>query len=754
MKVKILWQVLKVLLEAMKHEYKTSELFNPVPSDSLTDYYFLTNRKKEEKNPISTIGWALQQTFPEQNIAEKSVYNYVHIPASKQRDQFFMLEKRYPAIFFNYIGFNSFPAFLNWCEKENKLNTVILDEQRSLLHQYKEQKFQYYFCYFPVKKQIVQAIATFKNWQTLQLNYIDFQQKAVQLKGKVETKKKQLYIALSRDYQVGLKQDQSVTFLSLSNIDYTSEQPTLLQGTYAGVNNIGQPIAGKIIFEKITEAIAKTASPRFVTNKYQQLLQQNLIIQKTDTFSPRLNPLNPDNRQKQLNKLSGIYKGYICISKEKKDNYPTIVEAISIFRPDGSVECKGYSNIYYNGHIDLFSGGGYAKLATFTEDGAHQFTYLLELKYTDDKVAHMEGVYVGSFKSKLVSGREYFEKLYEYSEENELLINNKLTEYYWADFVNTRPSFCQKLQKYFVKNDQFTLLRQLSSPLASRLQQKRITGVFELYFFSSAKTIRKYILKIDGAANKVWLKTNNNPSNEGTLFIADNYLFLRLQALRESKEYLTQLITFIGNENDKPKLKRLEGIIAGLSDDEHTQRPVSLRCVLIRTKVKFEWASPEQISLGSPAFEQLNKGKLLPDLGYYLSGTNHNFIETHPTTNFQNLRILKNKDIFNKPTHSHAIAMFKAACFTATQINEFIDEDSTIEENQLNQLIEEFLSLVQDAVMHGFGYLPEHIEFLNREKQKSLHKFARAFTVENSTLQIDLCKIYRALPVFSPSMTS
>lgn len=753
MKVKVLWQTLKVLLETMKAQYQNSERFNPVSVDSVTDYYFLASREKNEKNPMSTIGWDLQQTFPEQNIAEKSVYNYVYLPASKQRDQFFKLEKRYPAVFFKYIGCSDFSSFLDWCEQEDKLDSAILQEQRALLYQYKDQKNQYYFCYFPINRQIVQAVAIFKNWQTLQLTYLDFQQEEVALKGKVETKKKQLYVALSRDYQVGLKQDRSVTFLSLANSDYTSKQPTLLQGTYAGISIAGHPIAGKIVFEKITETVAKTASPKFINNRYTELLQQNLTVNQPNLFTPVQQGLSGDNRQKQLKKLAGIYKGYISILKNQKDQQPTIVEAISIIRPDGSVDCKGYSNIYYSGHITLFSGGGYAKLTTFTEDRAHQFTYLLELKYTNDNIVHMEGVYVGSFKSKLVNGREYFEKLCEYAVDKEYLMNEKLAEYQWANLLASRPLFARKLQRFFVKKDYLGLLQQLSRPAGNVLKKESITGVFNLFFFSSAKNIRKYVVEIDGTNHKVRLKTNNNPSSEGTFFIADSYLFLKLQPLQIIQEYATQIITFIGNKNEDSTIDSMMGIISGLSDDDQTQRPVSLRCLFVRTTVHFENANTEQIELGSLAFKKLNENDELPDLGYFFSGNHHNFIETFPDRKLQNLKTLKDANIGGTNTHSQAMSMFKAACFTALQIEDCIELARDNAEHELNQLTEEFLSQIKQAKMHGFGYLSAHRAFLEQAKQKSLYRFAQAFSCQHGLLQLDDCKIYRALPILTPTST-
>lgn len=741
MKVKVLWQVLQVLLEEMKKKYETTNKNISKIGNSLTDYYFLTEEKRQAENR-PTIGWALQQRFPKKKLAEKSVYNYVYIPASKQRDQFFSLKKQYPTIFFQFIGFNNILSFLDWCVDKNKLTTELILQQRELLKAHADQQKQYFFCYFPIKKKVARGIASFTNWNVVQLNYLDSQEKEVQLKGKMERKRKQLSISLSRDYQLDLKQDSEITFLNLFWANDALAEQQFFQGTFVGVDRKGRPIASKIIFEKISAILAKSSELTFVNNKYAELTKNSLLIK-----NPALSPLAEidkisDTRQKQLEKLSGIYLGYICVLKNEQ---PTLFEAISIIRPDGSVDCKGYSNIYYKGHVKILSGGGYAKLFTITDDGVHQFTYLLELKYKNDQVSHMEGAYVGSFKNKLVSGREYFERKGAYSSDREKEIDIQLQEISFTDLLRKNEPFAVKLRNYYLEREQTSLLHQLAKPIECHFPQERINGTYLLYFFSSARNIRKYILKINVAKNKVFLKTNNR-QHIGTFIISGTFLFLRLQPIRHSKEYLTQVTAFIGDAQTTPRLATIEGVVSGLSDDEHIQRPVSVRCVLIKTEQRYEWQHSEQINLGSPAFAQLNHTSKFPDLGYYLAGSHRNFIETHPIANFKDFRNSKDKELFNKPYFSHGKTLFKAACFTATQVEQYLKQKD-IKEEALNQLIEELILQLTDAFNHGFGYTQADKKFFEQQKKTTLKRYANAFVNVHEYLRIDKSVIHRYLPI-------
>jgi hypothetical protein len=737
MKVKILWQVLLVLLEEMKHQYQQSAVYHPINTDSVIDYYFLKDRKAEKEYSNSTIGWALQQAFPEMNIAEKSIYNYLYIPATKQRDQFFFLEKRYPDVFFRYIGLQGIGEFLNWCEKENKLTPAILTEQRNLINQLKEQKHRHFFCYFPIGEQIARGLAIFKNWKTLQLKYLDKNQQIVHLSGKIEIRRKQFCIVLYKDQKIDLKQDRSVFFLSFARASADGQQPFKSAGTYAGVDEKGQATAGEIIMESISEDTYLATAPNFANDKYPHLLKQNLLITHPSqkTF---LNPTPLNHQQKQLEKLAGIYKGYICVLKE---NQPTIIEAISIFRPNGTAYCKGYSNIYYSGHIELISGGAYAKLSTATADGAHQFTYLLELNYKQSDISHIKGSYVGSYKNKLVSGKEYFKRISKYTKEEESIINDDLNECSFDEFKD--KDFAIRLKDFFQNTNRLRLFDKLRQPAISETNKKRIAGNFIMFFHSSSKNIRQYALKMEPKQNKVWIKTKNRII-EGSYYFVNHFLFIRAESIKNTSEYLIQFIIYIGEDHSKNILNSMEGIAAGLSDDDQIQRPVSLRFRLIRSHTNFEALPSKQIELGSPAFDALNKE--YENLAYYFAGPYDNFLETQAQINFHQNSNLKKTTPFNSSKANYATAMFKAACFTAIELNQYLTDYQDQNLNTVNQLAAEFTKQITEALNHGFGHRENNIQLLNDQKQQSLSRFSQAFNIKNGWIHFDLIQFYRALP--------
>ncbi|MEM6321249.1 MAG: hypothetical protein AAF960_26565 [Bacteroidota bacterium] len=744
MKVKIRWQVLKVLLDLMKEKYEQSNLFQPSPTNSVTDYFFLADRKQAPHSNHSTIGWALQQTFLDANIAEKSVYNYLHIPVTKQRDQFFLLDKKYPKLFFQYVGFKNFRAFLDWCAENGKLPKAIIEEQTSYLEEHQEQQNQYFYCYFPIQNKVTKAIGTFTNWKTLHLRYLDQYNEEIHLKGKVESKKKQFCITLYKDHTIDLKQDRSITFISLATRN-SGPVPFRTIGTYAGVNNLGYPIAGEIIFEKISESVAKTSSPHIGVCAYPSLVNKNIVIERPDNSQPQPS-IFPNYRRQQLKKLSGIYIGYIYVLK---DNQPTFVEAMTIFRPDGTADCKGYSNIFYSGQLQLFSGGAYAKLVTTTDDDAHHFTYLFELKYQNDQVVNLEGFYVGSYKNKLVSGKEYLHRIANYSVENELKMEQDLREYTYTELFNEQPELASKLKSFLINPKKLKLLSRLNQPVIDERQQKRLAGTYWMYFYSSTRDIRQYVLKIDKTSNRAYLKTNNNQQFQGIFYLKDHFLFVRLESLLDSSEYLIQLLAYVGAPNQQKSVHSVEGIVTGLSNDDRTQRPVSLKTVLIKSKQLFESIACEQIPLASKRFALLNQNKNFPDLGYYLAGSRNNLLETRKGINLKEWKTQKTTDILARPFPNHARAMFKAACFTASEIRPYLTQPEKSEETVLNELAKEFLSQIQEACHHGFGYLEEDRIYFEKQIKTTLSPFASIFRFQDDWLQLDLYQFFRILPAFT-----
>ena len=687
----ITWSVLEALLKVMCHKF--DESINSSKNSNCTNYYFLPGKERAKKPDEPTLGKAVIDANPEisKSIAEKAVYNYLYIPATKRRNKEFNNKSIYPQIFLKYIDCNELSDFLDLCEQKKLLKDYLIEEQRELLSLNAEKKeiFQYKFFYFDGRR-IKLGKLEVENMKkaTLLFQYNDSVKLTAYL-GTVYFQNNIAYFSLNRQ---GENSHLSMSFYI--GTEGFNRYTKLMQGTFSAADKDSTPIAGHAIIEYIEpdkEFDIKDTATHLNSTSPEILLHLSNRFIGTSNNLPRdyFNLINANVQR--VCRLRGTYVSY-TIDNENQ----CLARSIYKVNNDFTVLCKSKPTGFFSGAIKIYASGKIGVLTLKSNNSDAFFHVTLQLDSKKDNSVY-EGVYSGiSLHNFPESGREIFIKQEgtEFDQTEPSVI--KLNKPAFKDLIKKHPFiesfFTNSFGRRYIED--ISTIQKINSISKSREWLDKFKGVYLMYFRSSVDTIRKYVLHIKNDGS---IKLKGNINYSGHYHVKANNLIINIQP-GKYQEYFQQIIFYLGNRNEVDKLNDASGIFSGLSD---SGAPISTRCILTRTQsLSYEKESNEDYNVSD--LEGLSK-KLPVPLSSYLIGKTDNVLISEKKSNDSNFQ-----------SNDYGELYFNSSCYLASQKETNEDNNTKVIIKQIVQAIEHGFnnaSLLKKELSEG-GYLHQYREFI------------------------------------------
>ncbi len=702
MKITLTWKVAQVLLIELQKKFESS-LSNQLDRTS-TSYYFLTKKEREVFPDRPSIGYEIMNILKDPaEGSEKAVYNYIYIPATKRRNQTFSRKSLYPTLFLKYIGFEDLEAFLKYCNKNELLEKIEIEQQLEFLggNKDKRQMLNFKFYYFD-GKHLKLGLLTVQDQSKVQLSFYSRDKQSIfNYLGQIEGQHNNITnIFLTR------QNSNDKVFICLNTGQYgLTKSSKLIMGTFAGASKNANPIGGQVFLETIdpanvqkfdirnTQAEINSADPRIALHLSKKYISTSTKIPKD--YNSLIRIFN--------NKLGTFHGHYISYTIHNSEY--CITKSIFKIYTDFTVEAS-HDGDDYNGTLSFNASGKALVMNIRSRSEDHFFQTVFRL--SDSNNDQLLGVYSGISKNNLpVSGKQVLLKSKledEVSEGGILKLDSK-------EYKILRRRY-PVIENYFanrIPNNNFTdsvqTLRKINSIAGSGNNLDYLSGTYNLYFRSTGNTVRKYILEIrnDGGINFHGLEFYR-----GSFHIKDHNLIINIHPDGD-QEYLQQIIChFIPSTNKMEKLKNTVGIFSGLSD---SRAPVCVRCILERTEQKFEEIEVEHFSLNSENGSSIPKSFL-----NYLKHEIPNVLLTDKKSDYS-------EEYFNDVIDFGEV-FFNSTCYLSQQYTSSKD-DLTIK-NKIRKKIFKHIPFCNNSIKNLDHNIYELFNFKNgtfKELSKALEEF-------------------------------